>query len=1149
MAAGVPPAPANPLAHLIVPEGGDPRVRVSWDAPDASVSGYTITRADGQAFQAAGTATTFSDHSVEPGTSYTYAVMAQNAQGSSASSASASASVPDAPSQPGELNATISPIDAADEAATVTLSWQPSSVPGAAECETQYPLDGYTILRSEDGQETEIASPGNEVSSLTDQNAAFGTTYTYRVMARNAIGNSQAAEATVSVPNPPVLPATELTASIADPFDGNVSLSWDAPTEGAHVVGYLVIRYLGEDPYQGTDLPTTLDEMATQTTLVDDTAQVGVTYSYLVLARSADNVSEPSNTAVIEAPAQPSGLTATVGDDAIDLRWSAPTAGTVVEYRVERQQQDGEWSALADVTGTSHSDGTAQPNVEYRYRVQHRNQHGGSTWTESEPVTLVTVPGQPTGLTAAVDGNDNLLSWTAPDHPFVDGHRVRHRTDGGEWNTIASDLAGDAAGYRHVSAPADVTNEYAVQAYNSRGNGPWSDPASATRITPPAVPQNVAASVDGDDILVTWTRPGTVHVSGYTVRHQAGDGTPVDSGRLPESQTSLRLTDVTGDVTHSISVRAHNDIGDSPWSNSVEIMHRLTPSVPKNVAVSVGEAGIVLSWEAPETGTADGYHVRYGEQDAESLETVNRAATETSYTHSDNVEGVTCAYRVRAHNAAGNGPWSDTVNAVRLLTPAAPTGVSARMSGSVITVSWTAPDSPVVDGYRVQYGVTGGEETSQASVPADATRFHHLDPVGDTEYEYRVSAVNSAGASPWSEPARAMRVIPPETPTSPSAGIDGEDLLFSWIQPDSGIIDLYHVDVRHYGHEDWTRTSMVAPASRHRHTGPQPGVTYQYRVRTVNAAGASGWTDTVSAVWYEGAAPPYYLDALNMGSQLLIRWNATDNSGATRYELRQQIDDGEPSHFLQSVNRTFRLVDWSRENDQEHRYAVRTHVGDQAGPWSATFRMEISQPAEVPNIRANREGATSTRLHWDEPASGAPHRYVIEARLDDAQQFHTLAYRPGTSTTYRADLQQHGHIYTYRVKARNHVGIDGEHSGDNVAVVAIPDRGYEEPGVPRDLDLSMANPTTAVLTWKHPDGQAGDVTSYRVYRKLASDNRLIGASYNAHVLAAFTGNNRTEFTDHTARPGVAYVYAVAAYRDGHEDPMGPISLPAYAQTW
>ena len=76
---GPPRTPDNTLAHLIVPDGAEPRIRFSWDAPDAEVSDYTITRADGQIFSAAGAATTFSDHSVQPDQSYTYNVAAHNA--------------------------------------------------------------------------------------------------------------------------------------------------------------------------------------------------------------------------------------------------------------------------------------------------------------------------------------------------------------------------------------------------------------------------------------------------------------------------------------------------------------------------------------------------------------------------------------------------------------------------------------------------------------------------------------------------------------------------------------------------------------------------------------------------------------------------------------------------------------------------------------------------------------------------------------------------------------------------------------------------------------------------------------------------------------------------------------------------------------
>ena len=331
---------------------------------------------------------------------------------------------------------------AADETAAVTLTWSASTVPEAASCETAYPLTGYTITRTSGEDRAELGSPGSGDTSFTDSTAAFGTEYTYGIHSHSAIGNSPTAEVMVTVPTLPVEPPTGLTASITDPFDGNISLSWNAPEEGADIIGYLVLRYLGTDPIQGTDIPVILDELATGTMLVDSTAEAGVTYSYIVMARSADNVSLPSNTASIEAPAPASGLTAAAGDGGIDLAWTAPAAGTAATYRVERQEQNGQWQYLADTTGNTHSDTTAEANVPYRYRVQHRNAHGGSAWTRSDPVTLVLVPGSPTGLTAAASGNNNVLTWTAPDSPFIDGYRIRHRSGGGEWSILASDLAG-----------------------------------------------------------------------------------------------------------------------------------------------------------------------------------------------------------------------------------------------------------------------------------------------------------------------------------------------------------------------------------------------------------------------------------------------------------------------------------------------------------------------------------------------------------------------------------------------------------------------------------------------------------------------------------------------------------------------------------
>ena len=816
---GPPDTPANPLAHLIVPESESPRVRVSWDG-DPSATGYTVARGDGETFQTAGAATTFSDHTVEPGTAYTYSVKAANAQGTSAASTEASASVPDAPSQPGDLTASVADMTATDTAASVTLTWTASTVMDAAQCETSYPLDGYVVYRSDGTDETELATPGSGDTSFTDDTAAFGTSYTYRVLARNAIGDSPAASTSVNVPIPPVPAPTGLMATITDPFDGAVSLSWDAPEDASTVVGYMIFRYLGADPYAGTDTPTTLDHTSAGTTLTDSNAEAGITYSYIVLARSELNVSDPSNVAVMEAPAPVSDLTAAAGDGAIELAWSAPAAGTAVEYRVARQEQGGDWTALEDTSETIHSDDTAQANVPYRYRVQHRNQYGGSSWTESDAIALVVAPGQPTGLTATVDGNDNVLSWTAPDGSIIDGYRVQHHTGDAEPQPLAEGITDTT--YRHADVAADVTHHYAVQILQLRRQRP----VVRTGF------RNTHHAAAGSAERVPGTRRPRHRRQLGTARHRphqrlhrpAPGGRRRTRGKRPTAQgtTTYRLTDVAGDVTHYIAVRAHNGAGDSPWSDDQEIIRRLPPSVPTNVTVTVGETDIVLSWGAPATGSPDGYRVEYGEPDDDQPHTANLRADQTSYTHADNVEGVTYQYRVQAHNSAGDSPWSDAMTAQRTLAPPPPTDLAASVSGSAITLSWQAPTTGIVETYDIQYGVADSEATKTDSVAASETTFLHLGATGDTTYSYQVRAVNSAGNSAWTGPVEAMWVIPPTAPTNVAAAINGSDMLVTWTRPNSTFIDEYQLQFKAQDSETWNTVTVAADQTSHRHVGPTP---------------------------------------------------------------------------------------------------------------------------------------------------------------------------------------------------------------------------------------------------------------------------------------------------------------------------------------
>ena len=1144
-----PQAPANPMAHLIAGEGQEPQVRISWDAPpEGTVTGHTVSRNDGQSFEVPGGATTYGDRAILPGTAYSYTVTAENAVGSSPASTPATAQVPPAPSTPGDFAGSVGEPTAADTTPTVTLTWTASTVPEAATCETAHPLSGYTITRTSGNDTTEIGSPGSGDTSFTDRTAAFSATYTYRIHARSAVGNSPDAEIQVTVPTRPVDPPTSLTASIADPFDGNISLSWDPPAQGPVIIGYMALRYLGADPHQGSDTPVIIDPLATGTTLVDGTAEAGVTYSYIVIALSTDNVSVSSNTVAIEAPAPPAGLTAAAGDGAIDLSWPA-SAGTPGTYRVERQEPEGRWQNLTDTAAITHRDTTATGNTAYIYRVQHRNQHGGSAWTQSGSVTLVLVPGSPTGLTATADGSDNVLTWTAPDSPFIDGYRVRHSSGEGEWAILANDVAEDTLTHTHQQAEADVTHHYAVLAHNSAGDGPWSDTASTNTITPPLAPRDASVALDGDDITLTWTRPDSVHVDGYTVRHQAGTGQAfVESGRLTGTATSYTIEDITGDTIYTLSVRAHNDGGDSPWSEQVEIERVLLPTAPASVSVATDDQNITLTWSEPETGRVAGYHVSYGIAESEARQTANIDAGQNSFVHSDSVEGAPYAYQVRAHNSAGNGPWSEPVQATRLLTPGTPTDLKAAASAGVsaISITWQAPAGSIVATYEVEYGLSSGTERVTASVSGEHSYFAHTGSDGDVEYQYRVRAGNAAGNSPWTGAVTATRVLPPGKPTDVDAAISGSDIAVTWTAPDSVFIDGYHVELRQSGLEKWTRHTVTG-ATSFTHESPDAGTPYQYRVRTHNAGGYSPWSPTAEAIWYQGAAPPTTVSVQpwSANTQLLVRWTASQTNGVTGYQVRHRIDGGDWSTETTSAATLLVFHDWDSGGEDLREYSVRSQKDDVYGDWSAIRRFNMTTPGAVTNVVASVEGSNGVRLHWEEPDTGQPTQYFIEYNTGSGTWVRT-GFSAGYQRTHRFASQPYESTYSYRVMAVNDVMMTGVAGETSVTMRAQPQNFTN---MPAGLAVKMLDGDRVRLTWSAPADSPADVNGYRIYRQ-AVDDASVSPSFEFNdAIVLHTGSTGTRYVDLTAEEGQMYAYAVAAYRPSMGNRLSPASHPAYARPW
>jgi chitodextrinase len=176
-----------------------------------------------------------------------------------------------APSVPGNLTVN------STTAASVTLGWTASTDPPNAG------VAGYRIFRGG----TEIGT--TQQTTFTDTGRTPSTTYTYQVRAYDAAGNQSAAapiEATTTPDNQAPAAPSSLN---ANPGNGTVQLTWNAPTDEVGVTGYRIRR---------NGNPTPIATVGTLT-YIDSGLSNGTAYSYDV--RAIDAAGNESAAATISA--------------------------------------------------------------------------------------------------------------------------------------------------------------------------------------------------------------------------------------------------------------------------------------------------------------------------------------------------------------------------------------------------------------------------------------------------------------------------------------------------------------------------------------------------------------------------------------------------------------------------------------------------------------------------------------------------------------------------------------------------------------------------------------------------------------------------------------------------------------------------------
>lgn len=454
----------------------DRSVTLNWtpSADNVGVTGYRIIRDGVQV--ATSPSANFTDTGLSPSTSYAYTVKAHDAAGN-VSSASAALSVTTRPPDTTPPSIPTGLTKGTVTAGSVSFCWTAST--------DNYDVASYDIYRNG----TKIGS--SATTCYTDNSVSPSTTYSYRVSAKDAAGNSSAQSAALSVTTAAGNVATVYYYRTDWP---SVNIHY-SPTGGSwtSVPGVAMDAACTNYKVKVINLgsATGLAAVFNNNSGTWDNNN-GQNYSLgtgisLVKNGVVTTGSNPCSTPVdTEPPSVPGNLTAgTVTSSSVAMSWQAATDNKgVTGYQILRNG-----AVRATTASLSFTDTTVAANTAYTYNVKAYDAAGNysaasNTLAVTTPkVPDTTPPSVPTGLNATnVTATSAMIRWTAStdDSGTVVGYKVfRAGTQVGTATTTS---------FTDSGLTAATTYSYTLKAYDAAGN--TSAASTALSVTTSSAVQN-----------------------------------------------------------------------------------------------------------------------------------------------------------------------------------------------------------------------------------------------------------------------------------------------------------------------------------------------------------------------------------------------------------------------------------------------------------------------------------------------------------------------------------------------------------------------------------------------------------------------------------------------------------------------------------
>ena len=578
-----------------------------------------------------------------------------------------------------------------------------------------------------------------------------------------------------------------------------------------------------------------------------------------------------SSTAPVAAqspPAAPSSVTVTRGDGYLKASWPAVSGAT--KYHVTYSSDNGaSWSlASRDHTTNSITISGVENAKTYLVSVRGGNNDGWGGWTSAsaDPYESPKGPAAPSSI--KVTRGDGYLKASWPAVAGATSYHVTYQRVGGPWVLAALNHPTNSITITDLIINA-ATYVVGVRARNADGDSGWTNSPPAGPYTPPPpldAPSSVSITRGDGHLDASW--PAVDGATKYHVTYSSDNGASWSLASRDHTTNSITISGVENAKTYLVGVRGGNDDVWGGWTNSKPAdpyQPPKPPAAPASVTVTRGDGYLDASWPAVDGATK--YDVAYSSDDGATWTDAALDHTTNSITISGADNAETYVVRVRAGNADAWSGWTISASADPYQPPkppAAPASVTVTRGDGYLDASW-----PAVDGatkYDVAYSSDDGATWTDAALDHTTNSITISGADNAETYVVRVRAGNDHGWGGWTSSASAdpyAAIRPPAIPAGLTVLAGDGGVTLTWNDPSDPTITGYEYQVNHNdtgtgnlsGWGDWTAVpNSGADTTRHAIDGLTNGKEYRYKLRAVNAGGASEPAPD-NAPWYVAATP------------------------------------------------------------------------------------------------------------------------------------------------------------------------------------------------------------------------------------------------------------------------------------------------------